>query len=98
MKGIDPWFGAGDGLDREIVILNWHGHAEQRAEAMKFFADGGHRQILCGFYDASSDNMIPWLKEAKGLRGIDGVMYTTWGNNFSELAKFLEVVAAARKP
>ncbi|MBA3710353.1 MAG: hypothetical protein H0W83_16205 [Planctomycetes bacterium] len=93
VKGIDPWVGSWEGLDKDIVILNWHGHPEKRAESLRFFADRGNRQVLCGFYDATSDNMVPWLKEAEGLKGIDGFMYTTWGNNYSELSKFLDVVA-----
>ncbi|MBA3708489.1 MAG: hypothetical protein H0W83_06695 [Planctomycetes bacterium] len=96
VKGIDPWYGSWEALGKDIIILNWHGFAEKRPESLKHFADRGNHQILCGYYDESSDNMIPWLAETKGLRGIDGVMYTSWSNNYSELEHFLEVVGRSR--
>jgi len=92
VKGKDPWYNSWEGLDKDVIILNWHGFPEKRLEAMKFFAERGHKQILCGFYDASSDDMIPWLKEAAQVKDVSGVMYTTWGNNFSELEKYLKVL------
>ncbi|HYF50807.1 MAG TPA: carbohydrate binding domain-containing protein [Planctomycetota bacterium] len=97
VKGKDPWYNSWEGLDKDVIILNWHNFPENRLEAMKFFAERGHKQILCGFYDASSDDMIPWLKEAAQVKGIVGVMYTTWGNNFSELEKYLKVVETGTK-
>ncbi len=97
VKGKDPFHGSWEALDPAITILNWHGHPEKRAESLKFFADRGHQQILCGFYDSTSDNMIPWMQEAQGLKGIVGAMYTTWGLNYDELEKFQQVVDAAKK-
>lgn len=92
VKGIDPWHNSWEGMDKDLIIVKWHGFPEKRAEALKFFADRGHKQILAGYYDAPVENILPWLKEAAAVNGISGVMYTTWGNDFSQLENFLKVV------
>jgi hypothetical protein len=96
VKGDGPWYGAWEGLDKDVIIMNWHGgdfaKPGERLEAMKFFAERGHKQILCGYYDAPVENITPWLKEAATLKGISGVMYTTWGNDYSQLEKFAQTV------
>lgn len=96
VKGQDPFWGSWEGLPKEVLILNWNGDPAKRKQSMKFFADRGHRQILCGFYDAPSENMASWIKDAADMPGISGVMYTTWAKNFSELEKYLKVVDSAR--
>lgn len=88
VKGIDPWYGSWDGLDKDVVILNWQSDAAKRVESMKFFADRGHKQILCGYYDAPSENILPWMKDAAKIPGVSGVMYTTWANDYSQLDAF----------
>ena len=100
VKGDGPWYGAWEGLDKDVIILNWHGgdfaKAGERLEALKFFADRGHKQILCGYYDAPVENIIPWLKEAATVKGVTGVMYTTWGNDFSQLEKFAQTIDSVK--
>ncbi|MBA3708669.1 MAG: carbohydrate binding domain-containing protein [Planctomycetes bacterium] len=91
VKGIDPWYGAFKSLDKDIVILNWNWNGPTRKDSLKHFADLGLKQVLCGYYDASSDELAPWLAEAAALKGIVGVMYTTWSNNFSDLEKFSRI-------
>ncbi|MBA3710034.1 MAG: hypothetical protein H0W83_14585 [Planctomycetes bacterium] len=97
VKGVDPWSGSWEGLPKDVIILNWNSAPEHRADTLKFFADRGHKQVLCGYYDSTSDTMTPWLKEAAGLPGICGVMYTTWSNNFSELEKFISVTKGDKR-
>ena len=96
VKGDGPWYGSWEGLDKDVIIFNWHNgdftHPGDRLESLKFFADRGHKQILCGFYDAPVENIVPWLKEAATVKGATGVMYTTWSNNFGELEKFAQTV------
>jgi hypothetical protein len=96
VKGEGPWYGGWEGLDKDVIILNWHGsdmaHPGDRVEAMKFFADRGHKQILCGYYDASAESIVPWLKDASGIKGVTGVMYTTWGQHYEEIEHFMDVV------
>jgi len=92
VRGKDPWYGSWEGLDKDIVIVNWHNFNPGRAEALKWFAERGHRQILAGYYDAPSTNILPWLEEAKRAPGVSGVMYTTWAQDFGELSTFIRVV------
>ena len=40
---------------------------------MKFFADRGHKQVLCGFYDSPPENILPWMKEASKIDGVIGI-------------------------
>ncbi len=75
-----------DGLDPKVIILNWNGG--KAAESLKFFADRGHRTIIAGYYDAPVDQLDGWLKATREAGGVDGVMYTTWQNNFSDLEAF----------
>jgi len=34
----------------------------------------------------------PWLADAAKVKGIVGVMYTTWQNKYSDLEKFAEEI------
>jgi len=101
VKGDGPWYGSWEGLDKDVIILNWHGgewrHPGERLEALKFFADRGHKQILMGYYDAPVENILPWLKEATSVKGVTGVMYTTWGGDFSQLEKFAQTVDSVKE-
>jgi hypothetical protein len=85
--------GSWEGLDKDITIVPWY--FEKRAESLKFFADRGHHQVIAGYYDHNPAQIKDWLKAAEGLPNIDGVMYTTWANNFSDIEKFAQ---AARHP
>jgi len=95
VKGDGPFYGSWEGLDKDVIILNWNASAEHRVDALKWFAGRGHRQVLCGYYDQPVANLVPWFTEAKQVKGATGVMYTTWGNDFSALEKFLESTGQA---
>ncbi|MFB3894373.1 MAG: hypothetical protein ACE15C_20405 [Phycisphaerae bacterium] len=92
VKGIDPWNGSWEGLDKDVIIMNWMSDPAKRKESLKFFADRGHKQILCGYYDAPPENILPWMKDATAVKGVIGVMYTTWANDYSKLEAFSKVV------
>ena len=47
---------------------------------------------MAGYYDAPSERIVSWLKDAAKVDGAIGVVYTTWARNFKELERFLEVV------
>ena len=97
VAGKDPWYGGWEGLDKDVIVINWNSDPAKRVNSMKWFASRGHKQILAGFYDAPSENVVPWLKDASGVEGILGVMYTTWGQNYTELRKFTGIVDAFSK-
>ncbi len=77
-----------EGLDPKVIIVNWN--EGRAAKSLKFFADRGHRTIIAGYYDAPVDHLDGWLNAAREVGSVDGVMYTTWQNNFSDLEAFAE--------
>lgn len=98
VKGEGPWQGSWEGLDANVTIVNWHGHAAGRLESLQFFAGRGHRQILAGYYDGPVDRIGGWLADAAKVKGVIGVMYTTWRNDYSNLEKFAAEVERAPVP
>ena len=81
--------GSWEGLDKDVVIVPWY--FEKRAVSLKFFAERGHRQIIAGYYDHNPAQIAEWLLAAMAVRGVDGVMYTTWRREFKDLERFAEV-------
>jgi hypothetical protein len=80
------------GLDKNVTIVNWHsGKAKVN---IPWFAERGHQQVLAGYYDAPPERVKVWLDAAKGVPGIEGIMYTTWKNDYTQLEKFAELVKA----
>jgi hypothetical protein len=80
-----PWTGSWEGLDKDVTIVNWN--YGRRDESLKFFADRGHKQIIAGYYDGSQDTR-KWLESADKVKGVEGIMYTTWQNDFDHLEEF----------
>ncbi len=85
--------GSWDGLAKDILISNWN---QSRSEpSLKFFAGRGHRQIIATYYDRGANwkNVVnAWLDAAKDIPDVDGIMYTTWSNNYDDLEEFLQLV------
>lgn len=90
VKGDGPWYGSWEGLPKEVTIVNWQMGGKTRRDTMLHFSRLGHHQILAGYYDGSPDMISGWLKDAQGISGLDGVMYTTWQHNFSQTGAFLQ--------
>jgi hypothetical protein len=74
------------GLPQDVIIINWN--SEKAAASLKHFEGLGHPQVLAGYYDAPPERIKGWLKAGDGMKGVRGVMYTTWQNNFADLEKF----------
>lgn len=86
----DSW----QGLSKGTGVVNWN--YAKRGSSMGWFANRGHNQILAGFYDGPVDQIQTWLADAGGIRGIDGVMYTTWRRDYSQLEAFARAAWGAR--
>ena len=101
VKGKSPWAGAWEGLSSDVLVGNWR---QNNLDSLKFFADRGNQQILAGYYDSDPRKIIDWLKTAKPVKGVVGVIYTTWIGDYSNLEKFIgcvnefEAGAPAEKP
>jgi hypothetical protein len=78
--------GSWTGLPSSVTILNWN--AKHMRESLRFFAARGHRQVLCGFYDGDPGGARWLVEQARGIRGVTGVMYTTWRGDYSQLEEF----------
>jgi hypothetical protein len=88
------WDGAWEGLPQDVIILNWY---SPKPEGVKFFADRGHEQVLCGYYDAAKtdqmkNNISGWKSVTAGQPNILGFMYTTWHANYKALPEYFKLV------
>jgi hypothetical protein len=88
-KGVGPWHGSWDGLAPSVIVANWHNNDPN---SLKFFAGRGNRQILAGYYDADPKRIVEWLGMAAKVKGVCGVMYTTWVGDYSKLEVFMKNV------
>ena len=89
--------GSWNGLDKDVLIWNWGAGAGNDAtgrQGLEFFAKRQHKQIFAGYYD-SHDGAGTAKKEmaiAKGVPGIEGFMYTTWRNDYTQLCAYAETL------
>jgi hypothetical protein len=86
----DSW----KGLSKDTIVMTWDGGAK----ALKFFSDLGLHQVIGGYY-SSMGNVKEWLNdldkaEASGATGIDGFMYTTWDDKFTDIESVAEALRA----
>lgn len=89
------WAGSWEGLLPSTDIANWYRGGG--LETMQWFADRGHRQILCGYYDSPDFYIDEWLAEARaaGIQGIVGAMYTTWVPDYELIEEWAETALDA---
>ena len=87
-KGVGPWYGSWEGLAPSVIVANWH---QNNADSLKFFAERGNAQILAGYYDADPKRIVEWLEMGAKVKGVSGVMYTTWCGDYSKIEEFLKL-------
>lgn len=80
------------GLDPSVTVANWN--EGKRDESLPWFAKLGHKQIIAGYYDSPVENVRGWLDSAMKVKGVEGVMYTTWQGDYKNIERFAEVVKA----
>jgi hypothetical protein len=88
------WDGSWEGVPKDVTILNWY---SPKPDNIKFFADRGHAQVLCGFYDGTGteklkNNIANWKTVSSGQPNILGFMYTTWKGNYKELKEYFALL------
>jgi hypothetical protein len=79
------------GLDPRVTIFSWN--FDTRTNSLQFFSGRGHRQVIAGYYDAPVSQAAQWLSAARPFPGVQGIMYTTWQNNYTDLEAFGKVVS-----
>ena len=90
VKGDGPWYGSWKGLPPDVGLVNWNMGPKTRRATLEHFAGLGHRQILAGYYDGNPAAIADWLKAGAGIMGLDGVMYTTWRNDYRATKAFID--------
>jgi hypothetical protein len=90
--------GSWEGLDKEIGVVPWY--FEKRAESMDFFAKRGHKQVMAGYYDHPdvAANVRGWREAAAKVAGVEGIIYTTWRNDFTRMEDFAKEALAPMTP
>ncbi|HEY3820212.1 MAG TPA: carbohydrate binding domain-containing protein [Polyangiaceae bacterium] len=97
--------GSWTGLPPGSIIMNWN--LGSLAQSLKFFSGTdtsvtppqphGFQQIIAGYYD-SGDGMTAGTTEmtaAMGIKGLIGVMYTSWTDDYTQLQPYADAVKAA---
>jgi hypothetical protein len=107
----DTISGSWAGLPSYVTIFNWHSPAAEAGDpqgnlgdSLRFFAGitpdnpTPHAQIISGFYDCGCDGNARAQMEmsyAAGVPGLQGMMYTTWAGDYSQLQNYAQGVLAA---
>ena len=95
--------GSWTGVPSNVTIMNWN--LSDMTNSLKFFAGMtaqntvAHNQVIAGFYDPGDNDGAnaarTELAQAGGVPGVKGLMYTTWNNNYGQLAAFAAAAKAA---
>ena len=83
--------GSWEGLDKSILIGNWN--QQNKTPSMKFFSKRGHHQVMATYYDRFNWQQVTkdWMKAAEDIPNVDGIMYTTWSNQYDHLEEFIRI-------
>lgn len=81
--------GSWEGLAPEVAIVNWN--FPKREASLKFFADRGHKQVIAGYYDGRPEQVRQWKAAAAKVKGVVGIMYTTWERKYDDLEAFARI-------
>jgi len=74
------------GIDPAMIVANWNN--DKADKSLAWFAGLGNSQLLAGYYDGRPEAITSWLAAARKAGPVDGVMYTTWQNDYSKLGAF----------
>jgi hypothetical protein len=91
--------GSWAGIPSNVTVLNWN--LSNLTNSLTWFAGLNsqqptfYRQIIAGYYDSGNGGAAATqeLQQAAGIPGVTGLMYTTWGSDYTQLQAF----AAAAK-
>ncbi|ROL56247.1 hypothetical protein D9V84_08735 [Bacteroidetes/Chlorobi group bacterium Naka2016] len=79
--------GVSDSIPKSVGIVNWN-HGNNAVQSLTFFENKGFRQITAPYYDTDEQHIRRSKNNAKSISNFDGMMYTTWTNNYSYLKHF----------
>lgn len=92
--------GSWKGLSSEITVMNWN--LGNLNKSLRWFSGQNlrqptpHKQIIAGYYDSGNGAAAAQseLQAAAGVPGVEGLMYTTWGDDYSQLETFANAARA----
>ena len=75
-------------LPQPVWVMNWN--SGKQLESLRHFDKLGHQQIIAGYYDHAPKEINSWLNVVteNQIKGVQGVMYTTWRQDYSQLEEF----------
>jgi hypothetical protein len=80
---------AAEALTRKPTIMCW---GDSPANTLKYFSDLGFPTMAATFYDkGDNDDSSSWLDLLKSYPHAEGIMYTTWVNDYSHLKSFSQL-------
>lgn len=79
-------------LPADMGIVCWY--FEMRQHSLPFFSSHGFKTIGAAYYDTGNlKNTEGWLRTLHATPGGEGIMYTTWENQYQLLAAFGDMVS-----
>ncbi len=75
-------------LKRKPTIMCWN--HDTAAASIKYFSDLGFPVLAATYYDEASDNNCDWLQKLQPYSQAQGMMYTTWREDYSHLDTFAQ--------
>lgn len=75
-----------DSIPKSLGIVNWN-HTKAK-QSLSFFENKGFKQITAPYYDSDEQHIRRSKNNAKTIGNFNGMMYTTWTNNYSYLKHF----------
>lgn len=93
--------GSWEGLPADVTIMNWN--LSNLTNSLTWFSGKNaaqsvpYRQIVAGYYDSGNGTSSAQteLSQAAGIPGIQGLMYTTWNPDYSQMQNFANAALAA---
>ncbi len=77
-----------DLIPNSMGIVNWN--SGSLPKSTDFFAGKGFRQISAPYYDTDQNNIRVWKEKTRTTENFQGMMYTTWSQNYSYIKHFAE--------
>jgi hypothetical protein len=92
--------GSWKGIPSDVVVMNWN--LDNLKNSLTWFSGRDtrqplpHRQMIAGYYDKGNGALTAQteLMQAAGVPGIQGLMYTTWNDDYSQLASYANAARA----
>lgn len=82
--------GVADMIKNDIGIVNWNSQQEKSEQSLEYFERRGFSQISAPYYDSDENHIRKWKERSAETENFDGMMYTTWKNDYSKLEAFAE--------